>query len=367
MVNKVTCWKVGDGVKFMNHRTKTDEIGTIYLVKEDGTYTVNLVKGGQKVDLRATDLKLSTKEELSKEAKSHQVIVSRRNSYEEYRNSKHIDPKARAATNFKTDPKKQKVYLRGTPVKFTYTVTRNGVSGQRSAVGTVHRRDKEGFYDIQLTNGTRKTHVYDATKCNPSLLVAQRKSEHGMITHMDAIAKYPTANTLDAPSRRKSFVLVKSTRKVGVYDAKHCDKQLLEDVWKSEHGMVVHVDAMSQYHTNNADDAKTLQAKHAKPASQLEHAVGTPVQFSYVVQVGSMEGRKFAVGKVHSRQENGTYTIDLVNGTQKVGVDDAKQCDKQLLVDEWKSEHGMVDAMAQCHTRTVNADDTTEEEAPVLT
>jgi hypothetical protein len=61
---------------------------------------------------------------------------------------------------------------------------------------------------------------------------------------------------------------------------------------------------------------------------------------------------KTAVGKVHTRQPNGTYSVDLMNGARKVNICNARQCDPKLLEEELKSEQGMVthkDAYASMH------------------
>ena len=63
--------------------------------------------------------------------------------------------------------------------------------------------------------------------------------------------------------------------------------------------------------------------------------------------------RKTGVGKIHSREKDATYTVDLVNGARKANIDDARECDPKLLEEEFQSEHGMVthkDAYAEYHT-----------------
>merc|ERR1719230_741444 len=93
------------------------------------------------------------------------------------------------------------------------------------------------------------------------------------------------------------------------------------------------------------------------PQAQKEMAIGTPVKFTYyheeLVGGSAVGGQKEAVGKVHSRQADGTYTIDLMNGGRKNQIADAQQWSEELLKQEWNSEHGMIthkDAMKEYHT-----------------
>jgi hypothetical protein len=312
------------------------------------------------------------------------------------------------------NPLSQENFEVGTPVTFSYEVPNpaGGVVGKK-AVGKVHSRQADGTYSIDLMNGARKNLIKNAKKCDPKLLELESKSEHGMITHKDAYSELHTANTMDARTKRKLSVVatdqaamaagtpvtfsyevpnpaggmvakravgkIHSRQKDGTYtidlmngarknlirDAKPCDSHLLTEELQSEHSMITHKDAYANLHTldghvsANSMDEQTKRRLSVSPLDQKAMAAGTPVKFTYEVPnaAGGVVG-KSAVGKVHSRQADGTYSVDLMNGARKANICDARKCDAKLLTEEYQSEHGMVthkDALEYLHT--ANAED----------
>ena len=101
-------------------------------------------------------------------------------------------------------------------------------------------------------------------------------------------------------------------------------------------GFSAHVDA--DWSSRNALDAKALEMTGTPDAKALEDLLeGTPVSFMYSID-GSVGGaRKSGVGRVHSRQSDGSFTVDMANGGRRKGVVDIRRVDEAVLDSTMKS------------------------------
>jgi hypothetical protein len=387
-------------------------VGKVHSRQADGTYSIDLMNGARKnliKNAKKCDPKL-----LELESKSEHGMITHKDAYSELHTANTMD--ARTKRKLSVVATDQAAMAAGTPVTFSYEVP-NPAGGMvaKRAVGKIHSRQKDGTYTIDLMNGARKNLIRDAKPCDSHLLTEELQSEHSMITHKDAYANLHTldghvsANSMDEQTKRRLSVspldqkamaagtpvkftyevpnaaggvvgksavgkvhsrqadgtysvdLMNGARKANICDARKCDAKLLTEEYQSEHGMVTHKDALEYLHTANAEDEQTKKKmlNAADPKHQGEMATGTPVTFSYEVPnaAGGVVG-KSAVGKVHSRQADGTYSVDLMNGARKANICDARKCDAKLLTEEYQSEHGMVthkDALEYLHT--ANAED----------
>jgi hypothetical protein len=405
MVKKKKKFVIGDAVRFLNAAKGKMDVGVIKSIGEDGKFVLALATGGRKTGIEKNDIQKASKHDISNRKNECHGMTTHKDAYVDLHTANTMDKKTKKALT--VDPKDQHDYPQGTPVSFTYEVP-HGLGGMigKSAVGTVHSRQIDGTYSIDLMNGARKANICDAKKCDPKLLDEELQNESGMVTHKDAYAGLHTANAVDEKTKRRfsnavdprhqkempagtpvSFMyevpnaaggtvgkhavgkvhnrqadgtytidLMNGARKANIMDAKECDPKLLITESQSEAGMVTHKDALEYLHTSNAVDDTTKRrfSNAVDPRNQKEMSAGTPVSFTYEVPnaAGGMV-RKNCVGKVHNRQDDGTYTIDLLNGARKANIIDAKECDAKLLEEEYQSEHGMVthkDALEYLHT-----------------
>lgn len=332
-------------VSFFVEGSPTQMFGHVRSVNSHGSFNVDLVGGGRLTGVEGvTPCK---EEDVSRAAKSKQRIETSRPAYIEYatRNASltpspstsQIDVSTISARALSTSASSTSAPMAsGQPVAFY-------VDGNpEQYFGRIRGICPDGSYTVDLVGGGRKVGVEAVVKCTEQDLAREGRAKAGMITRGDAWSEYATANSQLSPGSPSSSRLycgcpvslpalsgdggsgkiygrIRSLaadgaytvdlagggRRSGVRQLFPCTEECLAREARSSLGGMKRGDLGSMSMLSLLSTASTAGAASevGSPISMQEEGVLAPYY-----------------GRIRSVSE-GRYTVDLVGGGRKVGVE----------------------------------------------
>lgn len=287
-------------VTFFLEGSPTQRFGHVRGVNFDGSFNIDLAGGGRLTGVEGvTPCK---EEDILRAAKSKQRIETSRPSYAEYatRNTSLspspstsqmdvslMDPRALISSGSSTSA----------PMAFGQPVTFRVDGNPQQYFGRIRGICPDRSYTVDLVGGGRKVGVEAAEKCTEEDLAREARAKAGMITRGNAWSEYATANS------QLSSGSPLSTRS-SVRQSLPCTEGDFAREAQSRSG------GMKRDHGSSSMLSLISTASTADAASE----VGSPVSLQEEGVLAPYYGRIRSVS-------NGRYTVDLVGGGRKVGVE----------------------------------------------
>lgn len=287
-------------VTFFLEGSPTQRFGHIRGVNSDGSFNIDLAGGGRLTGVEAvTPCK---EEDVLRAAKSKQRIETSRPSYAEYatRNTSlspspstsQLDmslsnPRALMSCGSSTSAP----MASGQPVSFR-------LDGHlQQYFGRIRGICPDGSYTVDLVGGGRKVGIQEAEKCTEEDLAREARAKVGMITRGNAWSEFATANT-HLPSG--SPLSARSSSRQSL----HCsDGDLAREAQSRSGGMKRDPGSSSMLSLISTASTAGAASEVGSPVSLKEEGVLAPY-----------------FGRIR-RVSDGRYTVDLVGGGRKVGVE----------------------------------------------
>lgn len=332
-------------VSFFLEGSPKQMFGHIRGVNSNGSFNVDLVGGGRLAGLEVvTPCK---EEDVSKAAKSKQRMETSRPAYAEYatRNSS-------LAPSLSTSQLDTSAISTGTLSGITSSTSAPLASGQpvsfyldgilEQYFGRIRGICPDGSYTVDLVGGGRKVGVEAAAKCTEEDLARESRAKAGMITRGNAWSEYVTANSqlshgrplssgphcgcpVSLPSssggqacgricgRVRSLAadgtytvdLANGARRAGVRQLFPC----------TEEGLAREARSMLGGMKRDQGNVSMLSLLSTASTADVTSEVGSPVSLRQEGILAPFYGR------VRSVSADGRYTVDLVGGGRKVGVE----------------------------------------------